>query len=317
MADGLSYLLYSLAHLGPQIHQRGIIHGDLKPGNILIKILANGRQKVSIADLDDLVQMRDSATCSADVSHLRGTVRYMSPEMLNKFALTSVKKETPGRKTDVWSLGCIMLELGDCVVPAQSRGKRLCREDSRTTVEAGHALENSQFAVLVIDGYIPFVAEAIPPDFAQCIRRCLTRNTEQRWSSNKLLQKLCNTDLQALTKARQERHMTGVFRYNQESRASKNFGASVILFDSQSFTVQSFPLPENLQGNACSAPFRVQRRPLCSSSKIGQPRNLKHFLGMRGKTQSVILDCQSASTTRLRSGTKYFSGAREPLQSFE
>ncbi|XP_055356155.1 fibroblast growth factor receptor 2-like [Paramacrobiotus metropolitanus] len=47
-----------------------------------LQFLHRKGEKLVIGDLDDLVQMKESATCSADISQLRGTTRYRSPEML-------------------------------------------------------------------------------------------------------------------------------------------------------------------------------------------------------------------------------------------
>ncbi|XP_055344301.1 uncharacterized protein LOC129592313 [Paramacrobiotus metropolitanus] len=102
MADGLAFL-----------HDRRIIHGDLKPENILLMSLPNSVHRVLIGDLDDLVQIQRTSTWSADIQRLRGTPRYMSPEMLRKFA--GLPAEIPGRKTDIWSLGCILLDLVEVV----------------------------------------------------------------------------------------------------------------------------------------------------------------------------------------------------------
>ncbi|XP_055345012.1 glycogen synthase kinase-3 alpha-like [Paramacrobiotus metropolitanus] len=279
IADGLSYL-----------HRRGIIHGDMKPGNILIKNLRNGQKKVSIADLDDLVQMQDSVTCSGDISHLRGTVRYMSPEMLRKFAAASdVQENTPGRKTDVWSLGCIMLELGDCVFPAASRKKQLYRENSNSTiketVEAGHEIADTRFMHLVIEGYIPLVAESIPPDFAQCIRRCLCRNTGIRISSIQLLQELCSVERRLLSEAEHERHATGVFHFNRDLNQSNQFDAVLIRFDPKTFTVKSSPLPENVRGKRllCAFPGPEKTVVLQVKEKADTVRQTSLYLWDPGK----------------------------------
>ncbi|XP_055351796.1 uncharacterized protein LOC129598076 [Paramacrobiotus metropolitanus] len=108
------------------LHQNGIIHGDLKPENILLSVSRNGSEKLVIGGLDDLVQMKESATCSADISQLRGTTRYMSPEMLRKFSQQEAAR--PGRKTDMWSLGCIILEMAEsCVRGAPKFEGHLCR----------------------------------------------------------------------------------------------------------------------------------------------------------------------------------------------
>ncbi|XP_055355932.1 uncharacterized protein LOC129601215 [Paramacrobiotus metropolitanus] len=171
------------------LHQKGIIHGDLKPENVLLSIGPSGSEKLVIGDLDDLVQMKESATCSADIAQLRGTMRYMSPEMLRKFS--QQEAERPGRKTDMWSLGCIILEMAE--IYARVPKKQLVKDGN--IVDAGSALENYQFARLIIDGYIPSVSDDIEDDLACIIRQCLDTRSANRLSARELLQKLPKKDV--------------------------------------------------------------------------------------------------------------------------
>ncbi|XP_055341965.1 uncharacterized protein LOC129590655 [Paramacrobiotus metropolitanus] len=164
------------------LHRNGFIHGDLKPANILLHILHSGTEWLVIGDLDDLVQMEESATCSADFTHLRGTTRYMSPEMLRKFSQSGT--EPPGRKTDTWSLGCIILDMAETWKRVTTR--RLIKNGK--IVNAG--VELTGYAVQIIDGYVPFVSGEFGELFSSIIRQCLRINTASRLSVKELLRKL-------------------------------------------------------------------------------------------------------------------------------
>ncbi len=85
-------------------HQRGVIHRDLKPGNILID--ASGRPKVidfGIARCtdDDLAR----TTLRTGAAEIVGTLHYMSPE---QFSLDRAGLDV---RTDVYSLGVVLYEL--------------------------------------------------------------------------------------------------------------------------------------------------------------------------------------------------------------
>jgi len=84
-------------------HQRGLIHRDLKPGNILVddtgqpKILDFGVARVTDSDA--------RATLQTDVGQLVGTLAYMSPEQGQADPLDI------DIRTDVYALGVILYEL--------------------------------------------------------------------------------------------------------------------------------------------------------------------------------------------------------------
>ena len=85
-------------------HQFGVIHRDLKPGNILVG--ADGRAKVidfGVARSADPAHTR--LTLESDLGHLIGTLNSMSPEQcLGEAASLDIR-------TDVYSLGVVLYEL--------------------------------------------------------------------------------------------------------------------------------------------------------------------------------------------------------------
>ncbi len=109
-------------------HGAGVVHRDLKPGNILVD--AEGRAKVldfGVARLTD-ADVR-TTTLRTDVGQLVGTVGYMSPEQ------ASGDPARLDHRSDIYSLGVITYELLAGRLPYELDGKlvfeavRVIRED--------------------------------------------------------------------------------------------------------------------------------------------------------------------------------------------
>jgi serine/threonine protein kinase len=86
------------------IHSKGIIHGDLKPGNILV----NGRGQAVISDFGVSCFESEPQTLAPDA----GTVNYSAPEQLTTGAICT-------RQIDVFAFALVMYEIltGTAVFP--------------------------------------------------------------------------------------------------------------------------------------------------------------------------------------------------------
>jgi tetratricopeptide (TPR) repeat protein len=87
-------------------HRQGVIHRDLKPGNVLVE--EGGRVVLTDFGLARANHLNASLTRS---SQLLGTPHYMAPEQIEK------NGQAPSARTDVYSLGVILYEILAGTVP--------------------------------------------------------------------------------------------------------------------------------------------------------------------------------------------------------
>jgi RNA polymerase sigma-70 factor (ECF subfamily) len=86
-------------------HARGVIHRDLKPGNIFLT--ASGQVKILDFGLARFANSRIASDSTVDyvteVGRVMGTAGYMSPEQ--------VRGDIPDERGDIFALGCVLYEM--------------------------------------------------------------------------------------------------------------------------------------------------------------------------------------------------------------
>ena len=109
-------------------HQRGVLHRDLKPGNILVQDSADGIGQPKVLDFGIARPLGDAdpsaTTLKTDIGQLVGTLAYMSPEQIGG------NTDEVDVRSDVYALGVIIyrllsgklpLDLGDRSIPEAAR----------------------------------------------------------------------------------------------------------------------------------------------------------------------------------------------------
>jgi len=158
------------------LHKNGVIHRDIKPGNILIM----GDGHVKLADLgaalkmedcrlvspchsseegDDHTDLRRKMSAEERVGSFVGTASYVSPEVLTNMV------QTVGPGLDLWAYGCILFELSTGRVPFHGDSEYLIFE----------AILNH------CRGTDPLVIPStLPPELADLVLKILVQNPSER-----------------------------------------------------------------------------------------------------------------------------------------
>src|SRR5712675_1771460 len=147
-------------------HRSGVVHRDLKPGNIMLpptgaKLLDFGLAKpaVPLTTGATLTAAAQQTTPVTQQGTILGTFQYMSPEQIEG-------KELDGR-SDIFSLGTVLYEM--------LTGQRAFSGKSQLSV-ASAILEKEPEPISTLK-------PMTPPTLDHAIRRSLAKEVEKRWQS--------------------------------------------------------------------------------------------------------------------------------------
>jgi serine/threonine protein kinase len=102
-------LAQTLAQAIHHAHERGIVHLDLKPGNILLALAGTARFDEAVPKITDFGLARrweESGLAPAVSNVIRGTPSYMAPEQAARSNTAKI-----GRCSDVYALGAVLYEM--------------------------------------------------------------------------------------------------------------------------------------------------------------------------------------------------------------
>jgi serine/threonine protein kinase len=146
-------------------HKQGVVHRDLKPGNVMLtktgaKLLDFGlARSAAEAPVQGLTEMPTQARPLTAEGTILGTFQYMAPEQLEGLEADS--------RTDIFALGALLYEM--------ATGQRAFKGDSKTSLIAA-----------IVSAHPPPISTVTPlspPALEHVIRKCLEKDPEDRWQS--------------------------------------------------------------------------------------------------------------------------------------
>ncbi len=155
-------------------HRNGIVHRDVKPGNVMI----TPQGTVKVMDFGIARAVSDSAATMTSTAAVIGTAQYLSPEQ--------ARGESVDARSDVYSLGCMLYELVTGAPPFTG--------DSPVAVAYQHVREDPRLP--------SSINPEIPPELDAIVLKAMSKNPANRYQSaadmrNDLLRALAGQRVEA------------------------------------------------------------------------------------------------------------------------
>ena len=134
------------------LHEKNIIHRDLKSPNVLIEKQGEN-YKALLTDFGLAELKSETGSMHSNAAQLAGTMLWMAPELMNG--------ESPSKATDIWAYGMVLLELAT---------------RKRPFAQAMPAVVPH----LILSAKLPKIPVDTPKEISQLIKNCWTMNPNDR-----------------------------------------------------------------------------------------------------------------------------------------
>ncbi|CAN6920987.1 unnamed protein product [Brassica oleracea] len=137
------------------LHEQGVIHRDIKGANILTTKEACGL--VKLADFGVATKLNES---EFDTNSVVGSPYWMAPEVIELIGVCAA--------SDIWSVGCTVIELLTCVPPYFD-------------------MQPSAALYRIVQDDSPPIPDSLSPDITDFLRQCFKKDSRQRPDAKTLL----------------------------------------------------------------------------------------------------------------------------------
>jgi len=150
-------------------HSQGVLHRDLKPGNVLLDDPESNTPQAKVADFG-VAKIAGTPFLVTTGNIFIGTPNYMSPEQF--------RAEEVDQRSDIYSFGCLMFETLTGTPPFPG------------DLSADLALKHATGAIPQIKDTIS--GEQAPQSLQEIVNKCLAKQPDDRYESFSVIEELLN-----------------------------------------------------------------------------------------------------------------------------
>lgn len=168
LPEDFVYVAIQLLSALATAHEHNVLHCDLKPGNVMVRMVGEQSFEMKILDFGMSPALTETGSQSTSSSKVLGSIHFMAPEQFDNTPVSQA--------TDIYSIGCLFYYM--------LTGFKPFAGDTSVQIMASHVTNNFQPITTVIPNFNPELAAWVETHFS---KDPLQRHPSVRDSLNNLL----------------------------------------------------------------------------------------------------------------------------------